>query len=210
MPVGEVDLALSLATRPVYQISRLEDCLRQLGQMHPRLCPRQVLGVRMGLEAGEVLGLELPRADKRLVALVETDGCFADGVSVATGCWLGRRTLRLIDYGKVATTVVDVRTGRALRLWPNPTARLGAWAYAPDAASRWQAQLMGYQRMPPGELLCVQQVDLEVTLLSLVGRPGRQTCTICGEEILNARGLANPGGVRCRGCATSRRYYRSI
>ena len=178
--------------------------------MHPRLCPRQVLGVRMGLEAGALLGLELPRTDKRLMALVETDGCFADGVSVATGCWLGRRTLRLIDYGKVAATVVDVRTGRAFRLWPNPAVRSAAWSYAPDAASRWQAQLAGYQRMPPGELLCVQQVELEVPLATLVGRPGRQMCNVCGEEILNARGLAQPGGVRCRGCATSRRYYRSI
>jgi formylmethanofuran dehydrogenase subunit E len=60
-----------------------------------------VLGVRIGLAAGEALDLDLPRADKRLLMLVETDGCFADGVSVATGCWLGRRTLRLVDYGRV-------------------------------------------------------------------------------------------------------------
>jgi formylmethanofuran dehydrogenase subunit E len=36
-----------------------------------------------------------------------TNGCFADGLSVATGCWLGRRTLRLVDCGRVGVTAVD-------------------------------------------------------------------------------------------------------
>ena len=182
----------------------------QLRKLHPRLCPRQVLGVRMGLEAGVLLGLELPRTDRRIVALVETDGCFADGVSVATGCWIGRRTLRLVDYGKVATTIVDVLNGRAFRLWPTPDARLLARAYASDAASRWHAQLAGYQRMPVDELLRMQQVALEVPPSMLVGCPGREICTDCGEEILNQRGVAHRGGTRCRGCAASGRYYRII
>ena len=57
-----------------------------------------------------LLNLPLPQKDKRLLTFVETDGCFADGVSVATGCWLGRRTMRLVDYGKVAATFVDTHT----------------------------------------------------------------------------------------------------
>src|SRR5690349_4858594 len=100
----------------------LERCLGQFAGLHPRLCPRQVLGVRMGLLAGAALGLEMPRRDKRLLVLVETDGCFADGLSVANGCWLGRRTLRLMDYGRVAATVVDSATGRAVRISPRPSA----------------------------------------------------------------------------------------
>jgi formylmethanofuran dehydrogenase subunit E len=66
----------------------------------------------MGLHAGQLLQLDLPRTDKRLFVLVETDGCLTDGVAVATGCWFGRRTLRLVDQGKVAATFVDThRTG---------------------------------------------------------------------------------------------------
>jgi formylmethanofuran dehydrogenase subunit E len=63
--------------------------LQQSAALHRHLCPRQVLGVRMGLYAAELLGLALPQSDKRLFTIVETDGCFADGVSVATGCTLG-------------------------------------------------------------------------------------------------------------------------
>jgi formylmethanofuran dehydrogenase subunit E len=44
--------------------------------------------------------------------------CFADGISVATGCWLGRRTLQVADYGKIAATFVDLDTQQAFRIWP--------------------------------------------------------------------------------------------
>jgi formylmethanofuran dehydrogenase subunit E len=45
-----------------------------------------------------------------LLTILETDGCAADGVSAATGCWVGRRTLRVEDFGKVAATFVDTQT----------------------------------------------------------------------------------------------------
>ncbi|MGB1288420.1 MAG: FmdE family protein, partial [Aggregatilineales bacterium] len=75
----------------------------------------------------------LPQRDKRLITFVETDGCFADGVSVATGCWLGRRTMRLMDYGKVAATFVDTLTGDAVRIAPHPQSRTRAITHCPDA-----------------------------------------------------------------------------
>lgn len=43
----------------------------------------------MGLYAGELLDLAVPQSDKRLYTFVETDGCFADRVSVATSYWTG-------------------------------------------------------------------------------------------------------------------------
>src|SRR5437879_9363273 len=51
----------------------------------PGYCPRQVLGIQMGLLPANPLGLDLPPDAKHALAIVETDGCFADGVSVATG-----------------------------------------------------------------------------------------------------------------------------
>ena len=63
----------------------LKKMLTQTAAMHKHLCPRQILGVRMGIVAAQLFPLELPQKDKRLLAFVETDGCFADGVSAATG-----------------------------------------------------------------------------------------------------------------------------
>ncbi len=161
----------------------------------------------MALWAAEVLQLDLPRADKRVLALVETDGCFADGVSVASGCWFGRRTLRLVDHGKVAVTLTDTVTGRSVRTWPHPLARTRALAFAPGAPNRWSAQLTSYQVMPPEELLCSEQVALALPLRRIVGQPGVWlTCTACGEEVLKDRQVVTPDGPFCRGCA-GESYY---
>ena len=182
-------------------LSRL---LEQSAQYHRHLCPRQVLGVRMGLFAGDVLGLELPQPDrsKRLFTIVETDGCGTDGVSVATNCWVGRRTLRVEDFGKVAATFVDTRTGQAVRILPRSGVRNKAPAYAPAAQNRWEAMLLGYQRMPAMELLMVQTVVLRTPIEELLSRPGvGGQCETCGEEIINEREIVRAGQVLCRACA---------
>ena len=182
----------------------------QLVQLHNHLCPRQVLGARMGEWAGALLGLSLPQRDKRLFVFVETDGCFVDGVMVTTGCSLGHRTLRLVDQGKVAATFVDTRAdpGRGLRLWPHPDARERATTYAPGARSRWHAQLAAYQIMPVEELLCARQVELAVSMRELISRPGiRVTCSLCGEEIINGREVMRDRQMLCRHCAGDA-YYR--
>jgi formylmethanofuran dehydrogenase subunit E len=184
--------------------------LEQSAELHKHLCPRQVLGARIGAYAGVLLGLELPQTNKRLYTFVETDGCFADGVSVATGCWLGRRTMRLIDLGKVAATFVDTKTERAIRIWPSHQARELAHRYAPGAKSRWHAYLEAYQVMPDEELLEAWPVGLTLDLKALISRNGvRAACALCGEEIINEREVVRDGHVRCRSCAEEA-YYQLV
>lgn len=186
---------------------RLDDLLSTSAANHERLCPRQVLGVRMGLAAGRALELDVPRRDKRLLVFVETDGCFADGISAATGCQVGRRTLRVIDYGKVAATFVDTWTGRAVRVAPRSGVRQRARAYAPELDDRWQAQLLGYQRMPDDELVTIQDVQLLFSLEKFISTSDhRVECQLCGEEILNEREVVRGGTTLCRACA-GERYY---
>jgi formylmethanofuran dehydrogenase subunit E len=187
----------------------LDELLQSCAALHARLCPRQVLGARMGCYAGALLGLELPQQDKRLLVIVETDGCAADGIAVATGCSVGRRTLRVEDYGKVAATFVDTYTERAVRLVPRVQARQRAQLYAPAKASRWEAQLIGYQRMPDDELLARQWVQRVSPLQELLGNAdSRAECKMCGEEIINGREVALKGNVLCRSCA-GQSYFRS-
>lgn len=187
----------------------LDVLLARTAALHDHLCPRQVLGVRMGILAGELLGLDLPQTDKRLITFVETDGCFADGVSVAANCWLGRRTMRLIDYGKVAATFVDTETGYAIRIAPNPQARQVAAICAPGERSRWHTMLEAYQVMPASELLCWQEVQLTLNIRALISRPGRRVnCAACGEEIINEREVMVDGKPVCRACSGDV-YYQS-
>ena len=185
----------------------LEALLRQSAGLHLHLCPRQVLGVRVGLCGGAALGLDVPRTDKRLLVFVETDGCGVDGVSVSTGSRVGRRTLRVLDFGKLAATFVDTHTRQAVRVVPRAGVRTAARRYAPSAHNRWMAQLKGYQQMPEQELLRTQPVTLTIDLEKLISRPCvRSTCETCGEEIINEREVIQEEVVLCRACAGGSYY----
>jgi formylmethanofuran dehydrogenase subunit E len=189
-------------------MTSIDDLLSRSAALHKHLCPRQVLGVRMGMLASERLGLSLPQTNKQLLTFVETDGCLADSVAVATGCWVGHRTLRVLDFGKVAATFVDTRSDTALRVHPHPQARESARSFAPEARNRWEGYLIGYQRMPIEELLVSQPVTLSQSIEHLLSRPSaRAICQACGEEIINERELIHEGTVLCRPCA-GERYYR--
>jgi len=189
-------------------MQELETLLAVCGERHDHLCPRQVLGVRMGLAGANLIGLTVPRHDKRLLVISETDGCFADGLEAAAGVSVGHRTLRVEDYGKAAATFVDVATGDAVRLAPRPGIRERAAAYAPEEARRYFAQLHGYQRMPDEELFSAVRVVLNTAVEEIVSRPGvRVECAECGEEIINQREVIVDEKAYCRACA-GEGYYR--
>lgn len=187
---------------------KLADLLEASAALHHHLCPRQVLGVRLGLCGGALLELAVPQRDKRLLVIAETDGCAADGIAVATGCWVGRRTLRIEDLGKVAATFVDCVTGRAVRVVPRGDVRGRAKEFAPDAHGRWQEQLFGYQRMPEDQLLTWSTVRLVTPVDVIVSQPGRRAvCTVCHEEVMNDRQVVMDGAVLCRTCAGQHYYW---
>jgi formylmethanofuran dehydrogenase subunit E len=191
-------------------MAHLLELLKQTEALHQHLCPRQVLGVRTGKLAACLLELDLPQADKRLFTFVETDGCFADGVAVATGCTLGHRTLRLMDYGRVAATFVDTTTDQAIRIYPHPSSRDAAANYMPQAKSRWHAMLEAYQQLPDEEIFCWQPVQLTLDLKALISHHGvRVNCAACGEEILNEREMIVGGQSLCRACAGEAYYIQS-
>ncbi|MCX8061445.1 MAG: FmdE family protein, partial [Anaerolineales bacterium] len=174
---------------------------------HSHLCPRQVLGVRMALAGIHALGMALPPPRRRLLVVCETDGCFCDGLIAVTGCTVGHRNLRIVDYGKVAATFADVETEFAIRIAPQRDARQKAQLYAPDEKKTYFAQLVGYGCMPDDELFTFQVVQLLPSAKALLSRPGvRVHCSVCGEEIINEREVFVREQVLCRACG-GQAYY---
>src|SRR5689334_14967811 len=185
----------------------IDHLLQECSRHHRHLCPRQVLGVRIGMLAGRLLGLPLPQKDKRLLTIVETDGCSADGIAVATGCTVGHRTLRVEDYGKIAATFVDTMTKETVRIVPRPDIRKKAAGYTAPGSSHWEAHLYGYQRMPDDELLDIRTVRLVVPVEKIVSAPRRKAiCASCGEEVNNEREVVRNGVALCRPCAGDSYY----
>lgn len=173
-------------------------------------CPGQVLGTRMALLGCQLLGLEPPDQEKRLFVFVEMDRCFADAVAAVTGCRLGKRTLKHMDYGKAACTFYDDRTGRAVRLVARDDARERVPFYADEGLGKYEAQLLAYRVMPAAELFVIQQVEVTLRPEDRPGRPlSRVVCAVCGEGINDRREVYVEGQPLCRACATGA-YYQHV
>jgi formylmethanofuran dehydrogenase subunit E len=89
--------------------------LKKVDDFHGGSCIGIALGTHMTLAAMRHLGLDPHQKAKNIIAYSEIDCCMTDAVLVITGCTLGRRTLKHVDYGKFAVTLVNQTTGKAVR-----------------------------------------------------------------------------------------------
>lgn len=187
----------------------LAQILIQSAVHHSHVCPRQVLGARIGLAGLAALGVPVVPELKELLVISETDGCFLSGLEAATRVSVNHRTLRIADYGKIAATFVHVPSEKTVRVSLLPGIRERAWQYArPGVKRHYFAMLTGYQNIPDEELLDFRPVDLTVSPKQLISRPGiREICSRCGEEIINEREVIRGDEVLCVPCAGVARYY---
>lgn len=182
-------------------MSSLQELLEKSTSQHSHLCPRQVLGARLGLAGLAALGFDRPPDNKRLLVICETDGCFVDGLIAATECTVGHRRLWVEDYGKTAAVFVDTLSGQAVRVAPAPGIREKAHQYASGQPNDYDVQLQAYQVMPNSEMFSIQPVRLEISVDVILSQPGlRVICEICGEEIMNEREVRQDGHILCRAC----------
>jgi len=188
----------------------IQSLLEKSSRNHDHLCPRQILGVRLGLAGLQALGFETAPPGKRLLVISETDGCFVSGLEAASDCAVCHRTLRVEDYGKTAAVFVDTQTGQAVRVTPAPGIREKALAYAPDQLNPYAGQLQAYQVMPTQVMFTICAVTLNVSIGSLISQPGmRVACAACGEEVMNEREVIRDGRVLCKPCAQGGYYQLS-
>ena len=92
----------------------LSKLLRMNGMLHGHFCPFSAMGVKAAVRAVRELGVKSTGMEE-VVAIVETNNCFSDGVQFVTGCSFGNNALIYRDYGKTAFTLAK-RTGGAVRI----------------------------------------------------------------------------------------------
>ena len=190
----------------------LDDYLLEAEHAHGHLCAGQVLGVRLALVGLEKLGIEDPRGKdrKRLVTFVEIDRCATDAISLVTGCRLGKRALKFRDWGKMASTFVDLSTGKAIRIAAKESSKALARAMHPEIESKNQQQMLAYREMPEDDLFTKQWVKVELPAEEFPGYKGeRIVCAECGEGVNFRREIVRDGRVLCRACS-GERYYEAL
>jgi formylmethanofuran dehydrogenase subunit E len=186
----------------------LAEYLELAAQAHGHLCAGQVLGVRLAMLGLRELGIDDPVAErKRLVTYVEIDRCVTDAVALVAHCRLGKRALKFRDWGKVAATFVDLKTGRAVRIAAKESSKQAARDMFPELEKE-AGQQKAYAQLGDDILFSKQWVTVEVPPEDLPGFKGPRTvCAQCGEGINFKREVVIHRRTLCRSCA-GESYYR--
>ncbi len=186
-----------------------EQLLDESVKVHGHLCPGQVLGVRLAMLGLKLCGIDDPRGKDRksLIVYVEIDRCATDAIQSVTGCSLGKRSLKWVDYGIMAATFINLKTDQAWRIVARETSRDAAANYFPEISDKYKRQIEAYKVMPDRELFRSMRVRVTIPECSMPGRPVRRVqCEKCGDWIQDCRETEKDGYILCHKCAYGAYY----
>lgn len=192
----------------------INELLDKYERAHGNLCPGQLLGIRMAVLGCLMVGIEDPRgADRRkLIVWVEIDRWLADAVEAVTGARLGKRTLKFLDYGKLAATFLNVKTGEAVRIVALESSRGLADQRHPEIESKYVRQMVAYREATDEELFSAEAIQVRLSEMDAPGHPrSRVICARCGEEVNDGRDVNTlEGSSLCRPCASGTSVIRGL
>ena len=190
----------------------IETLLEECERLHGHMCAGQLLGTRMALLGCSSIGIDDPRgADrKKLIVWVEIDRCMTDAISAVTGVRLGKRSLKYVDYGKVAATFLNTENKRGVRIVALEAARTLADERYPEIENKRQRQFKTYSEATDDELFKTELVTIELSDFDVPGSPrSRVTCIVCGEGVNDGREVLDASGdPLCHGCHRGTYYSK--
>jgi len=200
----------------------LHKLLRISGMLHGHYCSFSALGVKAGARAMKELGIKSSTGMEEVIAIVETNNCFSDGVQIVTGCSFGNNALIYRDYGKTAFTLAK-RSGEGLRISVKPDC---LDEQAPEAAALFrkvvierrgteadQARVMKLWAEISFKLLDVPDEDVFVITPVKIAAPAyarifaSARCSVCGEDVMEPRARLKDGKLMCLPCS-GQGYYQ--
>jgi formylmethanofuran dehydrogenase subunit E len=203
--------------------------LKLMGMLHGHFCPGSALGVMASVYGLSQLGREGVPSDgmEELMAIVETNACFADGVQLISGCTLGNNALIYRDLGRHAVTFARRGQETGVRVRVLPAFRSYIKREVPEFFSivekvienkNWRAEwqttyrVKGWEaaraliKLPFEEMLAAQIVSSWLPEYAPIAKSA--TCPICGEEIMATKTVVE--GVNhglCRMCS-GEKYFQ--
>ncbi len=210
--------------RAIHELLRRGDragLLQQAAQLHGHYCPGLAYGVLAGWAGLRRLGFDNTGMEE-LLAVVECNNCFVDGIQFVTGCTLGNNALIYKDLGKTAVTIMSRQTGSAVRLALRPRTPPGADAPARDreAAELFQ-RLVRERRHDPAGLSRMRSLFREQSF-ETVAKPAEEwfdirnvtpefpeyapivnseICAVCGEQFMETKRAPGRDAPTCLTCA---------
>jgi formylmethanofuran dehydrogenase subunit E len=200
----------------------LPKLLRITGLLHGHYCPGSAIGVKAAARAVKELGVKSTGMEE-VVAIVETNSCFADGVQMVTGCSFGNNGLIYRDYGKTAFTLAkrsgegiriaalfdrvnQERSPEAAKLWDKVVIkRSGSETESKRLNELWQELSFKVLEIPDDELLVIKRVNINVPSYARIF--ASVNCSVCGESTMEPRTRVKDGKSICLPCS-GQDYYQ--
>ena len=155
----------------------------------------QTLGVRLALKGMELIGTTNP---KEMIAFIENDRCIADAIQIVTGTRIGRRSAKLVPYGKMAVAMVNTETGEAFRVNVR---------HVQPEIRHTKEGIRKILHVPDVDLLAWKRIRVPIKPEDLPGRPQRTVnCARCGEKVFDGRDIGADEGSLCVACAHGAYY----
>jgi formylmethanofuran dehydrogenase subunit E len=185
--------------------------LRITGTLHGHFCPGSALGVMASVYGLNMLRKEGVKMDgmEELIAIVETNACFSDGVQMVSGCTFGNNALIYRDLGKHAVTfaIRGKETGVRVRVLPYFRTYLKrevpeffalvekltdntVWSATKQKIYRekgWEAAC-ALIKLPFKEILFAEKIPVQLPDYAPIVKTA--ICTSCGEEVISTRIIA--------------------
>jgi formylmethanofuran dehydrogenase subunit E len=203
----------------------LEGLLKKAGELHGHFCPYVALGVRAGYTALRTLDIERNLGMEEVIAIVETNNCFSDGIQMTTGCSFANNALIYHDLGKTAVTVAK-RDGSAVRVAVRADYSSSFDERYPEAhelfekivinreepTSEEQARLSqlwaetSYKQLsvPEEEIFTVERKQIELPAYAPIHDSA--ICSVCGESVMETKARLRDGEPVCIACTGDERY----
>ncbi len=201
------------------KIGDIEKLLVKAGELHGHFCP----GVSSGVMAA-AYGLkqfdQISDGMEDILAIVETNNCFSDGVQYVTGCTFGNNSLIYRDFGKTAVTITD-RDAKGIRIAAKNNSEIMERSfprfrelfekvvkernYDRELLREYKKEAMkasfGMLTKDFDSLFTVQEVSPKIPLYA----PMRESiqCDRCGENVMAGKTVDNDGRSLCLPCSRS-------
>jgi formylmethanofuran dehydrogenase subunit E len=197
----------------------LAGLLRMTALIHGHHCVGSAMGVMAGHMAMKTLGVAESTGMEHLIAIVETNSCFSDGVQMVTGCSFGNNSLVYRDYGKTAFSLVE-RGGEGVRVSartdlgdllkdrnPETQEMYRRIVNERNATLEEEARMMELNKRhcfqvletPAERVFKLERVEAELPSYSRL--LDSRICAGCGEKVMETRTVKRADGYYCLPCS---------
>lgn len=199
----------------------LEKLLDRAAEMHGHYCSYLALGVKAVYVAFKRLGITKNTGMEGIMAIVECNNCFVDGIQALSGCTLGNNALIYKDLGKTAVTFFRRKEKEGLRISvklsseqmkDNPDAEEALALFDRAVKKRekltpqeqehmkelWTKMSFDVLLKPEDDVFDMKKVEPEILEYAPVFESIR--CSVCGEAVMETRIRMRKNSPICISC----------